>query len=60
MTKKLEKVKKKLKQLFSHRFNSMNSFVNSLMIFSKNPNNKMSDVLRKFVNVLNESVDKFN
>ena len=41
MTKNLEKAKKnELKKLFSVRFNSMNSHLNSLMIFSKNPNNK--------------------
>ena len=41
MTKNLEKAKKnELKKLFSLGFKSMNSFVNSLMIFTKNPNNK--------------------
>ena len=35
------------------RFNSMNSFVNSFMIFSKNPNNKNEWYFWKFVNILN-------
>ena len=43
MTKNLDKAKKLIKKHFRLRFNKMNSFVNSsvnsLMIFSKNPNN---------------------
>ena len=35
------------------RFNSMNSFVNSFMIFSNIQIIKMSDIFRKFVNILN-------
>ena len=61
MTKNWEKAKKnELKKIFSLRFNSMNSFVNSLMIFLKIQKIEMSDIFRKFVNILNESVDKFN
>ena len=41
MTKNLEKAKRiNFKKLICLRFNSMNSFVNSLMIFSKNQKNK--------------------
>ena len=34
--------------------------MNSLMIVSKNPNNKNELCFWKFVNIFNESVDKFN
>ena len=46
MTKNLDKAKKLIKKHFRLRFNSMNSFLNSLMIFSKIQMIKMGDILR--------------
>ena len=58
--------KNELKKLFSLKFNSMNSFVssfvNSLMILSKNPNNKYEWYFKNICKYKYEyeSVDKFN
>ena len=38
----------------------MNSFVNSLMIFSKNPNNKNEWYFQKICKYFKESFDNFN
>ena len=41
-------------------FNSMNSYVNSLMILLKNTNNKKEWYFEKICKFLNESVDEHN